>query len=851
MPAQRVHLICNAHLDPVWQWEWEEGAAAAVSTFRTAADLCEEFDGFIFNHNEVILYQWVEEYEPALFARIRRLVQEGRWHIMGGWHLQPDCNMPSGESFVRQILAGRRYFQEKFGAAPATAINFDPFGHTRGLAQILARSGYDSYLFCRPAQNDCPLPADIFLWVGYDGSEILAARASGFYNSSLGGARRKVEEWLKERPDEPCTLVLWGVGDHGGGPSRGDLRDLADLLRETADREIVHSTPEAFFAEVRALFSASPPPPIPQSWGNPSPPLSGAGGQIPRHEKDINPWAVGCYTSQVRVKQKHRELENALYGTEKMASAAALQGLMAYPRAALAEAQRDLLTCQFHDILPGSSIQPVEEMSLRMLDHGLEILSRIRARAFFALAGGQPPAAEGEIPILVYNPHPFPIRQELECEFMLADQNWTDSFTNVTVHQDDRLLPSQVEKELSCLALDWRKRVVFRAELRPGRMNRFDCRLEVLPRKPAPALQEENGRFVVRSSEMEAEISRETGLLSRYCVNGVEMIGPPGAFQPLVMKDNEDPWGMTVNGFREVDATFRLMTPEESARFSGVKAETLPPVRVIEDGPVRAVVEAVCACGRSALCQRYFLPKAGTEIGVETRVHWNEKDRLLKLSLSLPDGKYRYLGQVAYGIGELPTDGREAVAQKWVAAVSEDGGRTLTLINEGVYGSDFSEVGLRLTLLRSPAYAGHPIGDRPIVPQDRYTPRIDQGERLFRFWLNGGPAAARLAAVDREALARNEKPFALSFFPSGLGRAPQPFVLLSDDAVQLAAAKLAEDGDDLILRLFEPTGQPRDTLVSLPFAGMDVPIALSPFEIKTLRVDLKARTVTETDLMES
>jgi alpha-mannosidase len=133
-----THLVCNAHLDPVWLWEWEEGAAAAISTFRTAADLCEEFEGFIFNHNEALLYRWVEEYEPALFKRIQGLVKAGKWHIMGGWYLQPDCNMPSGEAFVRQALLGPCYFQEKFGARPTTAINFDPFGHSRGLVQILA-----------------------------------------------------------------------------------------------------------------------------------------------------------------------------------------------------------------------------------------------------------------------------------------------------------------------------------------------------------------------------------------------------------------------------------------------------------------------------------------------------------------------------------------------------------------------------------------------------------------------------------------------------------------------------------------------------------------------------------------
>lgn len=115
---KRAYLICNAHIDPVWLWQRPEGAATAVSTFRIAADFCEEFDGFVFNHNEALLYEWVEEFEPALFTRIQRLVKEGKWHIMGGWYLQPDCNMPSGESFIRQIMAGRTYFEEKFGQRP-------------------------------------------------------------------------------------------------------------------------------------------------------------------------------------------------------------------------------------------------------------------------------------------------------------------------------------------------------------------------------------------------------------------------------------------------------------------------------------------------------------------------------------------------------------------------------------------------------------------------------------------------------------------------------------------------------------------------------------------------------------
>jgi alpha-mannosidase len=308
---------------------------------------------------------------------------------------------------------------------------------------------------------------------------------------------------------------------------------------------------------------------------------------------------------------------------------------------------------------------------------------------------------------------------------------------------------------------------------------------------------------------------------------------------------------MLVRSFREVIGKFELMSPEQGATFSGVTAGTIPSVRIIEDGPVRTVVEAVLAYGDSAICQQYKLPKQGTELEIETRVHWNEKDRMLKLAIPTLGQNCRYLGQVAYGVADLPTNGDEAVAQKWVAVVSDEDDLALTCINEGIYGSDFSEDGLRLSLLRSPAYSGHPIQDRPIVPQDRYLPRIDQGERLYHFWVNAGPVAERLARIDREALVKNEKPFALSFYPSGAGEKPQPGLILSDEVVQVTAVKYAEDGAGLIIRLFEPTGQTRSTVLSMPCLSLETRVELAAFEIKTLRVDLQTRTLGGTDLMET
>lgn len=827
MSLKTVHLICNAHLDPVWLWEWEEGAAEAVSTFRTAADLCEEFDGFVFNHNEAILYRWVEEFEPALFARIQRLVRAGKWHIMGGWHLQPDCNMPSGESFVRQILLGRRYFSDKFGVRPTTAINFDPFGHSRGLVQVLARSGYDAYILCRPGQAECPLPSNRFIWEGLDGSRVLVTRPVGWYNSPLGAARKAVEERIVQAQAEGCTAILWGVGDHGGGPSRQDLRDLAALMRERRDVRIRHSTPEAYARELRA-----------------------GGERLPVVDKALNPWAVGCYTSQVRIKQKHRLLENELYATEKMAAAAAVAGLGAFPREDLQRARYDLATSQFHDILPGSSIQPVEDTSLRLLSHGLETVSRLKARAFFALASGQPKARDGRIPILVYNPHPFPVRARIACEFNLADQIWTDGvFADLAVRGGGKLLPSQVEQEASNVTLEWRKCVVVAATLAPSAMNRFDCEVLLRKRPPALRVRAERGRIRVKTRDLEVVVSTRSGLLDRAASGGVPFLSP-GAGALLVMRDNEDPWGMHVRRFRREAGRFRLLSAARAAVFAGVRARSLPPVRVIEDGPVRTVVEALFGYRDSFACRRYLIPKSGADLEIETRVHWNEKDRMLKLALPTPLRDGSYVGQTVFGHDTLPADGDEAVAQKWVAAVSRRARRAVTVINNGLYGSDFRDGEIRLSLVRSPAYSSHPIGERPPVPQDRLSPRIDQGEFLFRVWVQGGPAGARLNAIDREAIALNEKPMALSFFPAGGGRRPRPFMTLDDEAVLVSAVKEADRGTGWVVRLYEPTGRARRTVLTIPALGIRHRMRLGRFEVRTLRIDPKARTCREVNLME-
>lgn len=816
MKKQNIYLICNAHLDPVWLWQWEEGAAEAISTFRAAADLCEKNDAFIFNHNEVILYKWIQEYAPSLFQRIQKLVKTGKWHIMGGWYLQPDCNMPCGESFIRQILAGRQYFKKFFNVKPTTAINFDPFGHNRGLVQILAKSGYDSYLICRPQPQYLKLPEEGFRWIGFDGSEILVLRTCCWYHSSPGKALEKIQNTINNNPHRKNLIVLWGAGNHGGGPSQKDVTSINNFIKETKEKyKMRHSTPEMFFGV-----------------------LSKNRNKLPRYKKDLNPWGVGCYTSMIRIKQAHRLLENEIYSLEKMACSASLQGLMKYPHEEINTAIEDLMFSEFHDILPGSSIQLVEENSLRLIGHGLEEVSRLKTKVFFALMSGQRKPENGEYPILIYNHHPFTIEKDIECEFNLVDFNFTDTFHQVMVYQDGILLESQVEKESSNLAAEWRKKIVFRAILKPSQINRFDCKLKEVEERPRVIQKVNENKIHFKTGDLEFIVNNKSGLVDRCRIKHSDILFK-NAFKAIVLADDEDSWCMNTKSFREIVGEFVVMSKKNTADFCGLRKKEIDPVRLIEDGPVRSVIESVFSYNNSFLCLRYILPKKGTEIELEIKVFWSEKNRILKLSIPIKLNNPDCYGQVAFGVQKLPVNGDETVSQKWIAVASKKDNIAFTCINDGTYGSDFSKDSLRLTLLRSPVYSGHPddqTGELKIS-QDRFIPRIDQGERTFRFWFNAGEYSERLEKIDREAIAHNEKPYILSYFPDGRGRKAKPLAVLSDNIIQIVAIKEIERSRYFIVRLFEPTGKKRTTVLSLPFMQKKIRLILAGFEVKTLKIN--------------
>ena len=307
---------------------------------------------------------------------------------------------------------------------------------------------------------------------------------------------------------------------------------------------------------------------------------------------------------------------------------------------------------------------------------------------------------------------------------------------------------------------------------------------------------------------------------------------------------------MKVRSFRAVAGSFAAATPEEAARFSGIRDGGLEPVRVIEDGEVRTVVEAVLAHGDSRLVLRYKIPKRGTEIEVDVRVFWAERDTMLKLGLTPKLRAARFMGQVAYGADELPSNGDEAVAQKWLALVSETDGAALTVVNDGVYGSDWDGVELRLSLLRSPAYAADTWEDRLAVARDRFIPRQDIGRAVVPL-LAPGRAARGAPGGDRPRGPRPQRNALRPRLLPARGREEADAgVVVDGAAVEVTAFKRSEDGRDIVIRLFEPTGRPRRAVVKLPALGARTAVRLKGFEIKTLRCNRRTGKFAETDLLE-
>jgi alpha-mannosidase len=387
-------MIGNAHLDVVWLWQWQEGFQAAKATFRAALDLMRECDDFRFTSSSAATYEWIEHNDAEMFAEIKARVAEGRWEIAGGWWVQPDCNIPCGESFVRQGFYGQRYFKEKLGVTATVGYNVDSFGHHAMLPQILRKSGLTSYVFMRPQPHEKGLPGRLFWWESDDGSRVLAARIPYEYCTWGQDLHQHVSKCAAElHGPVDAMLCFYGVGNHGGGPTRENLRSIRAMDGDPALPALALSTLHCFFTSVRERQLA-----------------------LPTVHDELQHHARGCYAAHSGIKRWNRRAENLLLAAEKLAVLAHHATGLPYP-GDFDRAWKDVLFNQFHDILAGTSIKPAYDDARDLYGEAAAIAARHLNNAMQALAWHVDVAqCEGSTPIVVFNPHAWPARVGVELE---------------------------------------------------------------------------------------------------------------------------------------------------------------------------------------------------------------------------------------------------------------------------------------------------------------------------------------------------------------------------------------------------------------------------------------------------
>jgi len=842
-----VHLVCNAHIDPVWKWPWEEGAREAISTFRTAADLLDEYPEFIFNHNESVLYEWVEQYDPALFERIRALVQAGRWNISGGWYLQPDVNLPGGETLVRCILEGRRYFEEKFGVRPTVAYNFDSFGHAASLPQLLAQSGFELYIHCRPVARQLELPAPLYRWRGVDRTTVLALRpANVFYctpsreysverQDAVMQARTGIELARQTGLD---VLVPWGLGDHGGGPTRADLdafRALFDELKG-ADVEVRHSTPEAYLARIQA-----------------------AAPELPVVEGDLQRTAPGCYTSVAPIKRRMRQGEALLVSAERWAAIAWWRQGRKVPAEDLREAWKRHTFNTFHDVLPGSLIEDAVPGVMDMFGWAADTARRISLGAQSALVPNVSPQPD-TVPIYVLNPHSTPLRAYVGTNFLRAYhpvQNrgpfaLYDDAGNRVPHQQRGGSPIIEDSAMQPF-------LGFVAEVPPMSARRYEVRFEdtSLPdTAPLDVTEDEEG-VTVHNSWWTLRFDRASGGLAQATLHEGRRDLLRGPARLIVADDTPNAWGGRRDSIHSTPlAPFEPLDAAAVGAFVGQEDDLSGrAVRVLHNGPVAVTVECLTGWQHTRASVRWTVYADLPYLDVAVKLHMQARQKMIKFALPFDLPEVRVLCEIPYGVAERAADATEHSSVRWVRLDGRD--CTVGVANNGAPGFHaYADGELGLSISRGAVYS---CGDEnPRLDPNRAYTFMDQETIDTRFRLVAGAdredtaRALVLAALELNHPLEHFFAYHVPTLPADAPAHPAPFLAVEPSNVIVSALKKADRDEALIVRLHETAGAPTRAEVRLE-GGPPVEVDMGPYALKTLRVTRQGGQIewTESNLLES
>jgi alpha-mannosidase len=801
-PEFKIHMIGQAHIDAVWLWPWPEGMSVVQSTFRSALERMLEAPSFAFTASSAQFYAWLAASDPRMLEEIRRRVEDGHWDPVGGWWVEPDVNLPSGEALIRQGLYGQLTFRRLLGRIAKTGYNPDSFGHPGSLPQILKLQRLDNYVFMRPSPQEKSLPADLFWWESQDGTRVLVYRIPVSYNDDKSVRQRVLHIVNEQREPVRDLMAFYGAGDHGGGATNENIRSIEELQHEPGAPQISFSSPDSYFAEIRKLN------------------LKG----LPAVRDDLQHHSVGCYTAESEMKKANRESEIALVSAEKLAAIGSLAWGVEYPKTSFDSAWKKVLFLQFHDSLAGTALPEHYETTARD-GHGYA-LSVARSAIYEAAEklAWQIPAQDPQSQYLVaFNLEPWPVHANLEYGL-----EWnTDSAGIVEDEQGDAIPHEWIPATTEVVE---RKRLLFQLEIpafgyRQIRIRRGGVYAPAQVHADEHSLENEHLRVTFGADGKIEIFDKESG-------QNVFANGDSGA-SALVMNDPSDTWSHGVRAYNDQIGAFS-------------NAQTT----VIENGPLRAGVRVVSRYGDSILSIDWLLYAGARTLEARVSLDWHEHQKMLKFSFPVNVESPRATYELPYGNIVREANGDENPGQRWIdVSGMRDGVQNgLAVINDAKYGYSVLGSDLRISVVRGAAFAHHMP---QVLDPKRQHLWQDQGVQTFRMLLVPHAETWREAGLPRMA---DEFTAPTPIIYQGIhpGKRTQSgsFLSIEPRNIIAGAIKKSETGDELILRLIETDGRPVTAVIDMRFANKKWSGNLGAYQIKTLRLNRQTGVVKEVNALE-
>ncbi|QHS53968.1 alpha-mannosidase [Edaphobacter sp. 12200R-103] len=831
-----LHLTGNSHIDAAWLWPVSETVDVVKRTFSTALQLLNEYPDYTYTQSAAAYNDWMATKYPAINDEIKKRIKEGRWEVVGGMWVEPDLNMPDGESQVRSLLIGKRWFQKEYGVDVRIGWNPDSFGYNWQLPQIYKRSGVDYFVTQKMTWNDTnQLPFKLFWWESPDGSKVLTYFPHDYANNNLNPVRLSADlATARQRsPGMEEMMDLYGVGDHGGGPTRAMLDQGNHWAK---DNMIVpkmrFGTAQSYFNSVETKLA-----PESQTWNYSSIakgykyPAAEAGKiSIPTWDDEMYlEYHRGVFTTQAQHKRNMRESEEQTLNAEKYASLAWLNG-NSYPNDQLTDAWKKIAFNGFHDLAAGSGIAIIYKEAQAEFDQVRLETNEISSKSLHALGENIDTKAAGDAPVLVFNPLAWNHTGVTMVNVQLPEA----SGNGISLLDDhNNVVPTKV---LSSDAKTGAYKLLVQAQDVPSLG--YKVLHAVAGDKPFKTDLKASDT-TMENAFLRVEVDPGTGCITSLFdkKTNFESIAKGACGNQLQtfadLPKNYDAWNID-------PGTLDHMTP----------ITEVDSVQLVEDGPMRSVIRVSRTWQKSKFVQDIQLYANSNTVDVINDIDWHETHVLLKAAFPLAASGPMATYEIPYGSIERPTTRDnswekarfEVPALRW--ADLGDGHHGFSLLNEAKYGYDAVGNTLRLTLLRSPTWPD---------------PDADRGHQHFSYALYPHGGSWKQALTERKGYEYNYELRAQQV-PPHAGALPleHSYASVAPDNVVLTALKKSEDDNALIFRVVEWAGKQGDVTFTVPagataatetnlmekptgspltVSGDKVTAHIHPYEILSLRVD--------------